>query len=72
MNEDTLLIDVLVNNGVCSSKREAREFMSNGSITVNGEKITELEFMITKDVCIDSKYLVIRRGKKKYHLGIYE
>ena len=72
INEDALLIDVLVNNGVCSSKREAREFMGNGSITVNGEKITDLEFMITKDVCIDSKYLVIRRGKKKYHLGIFE
>ena len=72
MNEDSLLIDVLVNNGVCSSKREAREFMGNGSITVNGDKITDLEFMVTKDVCIDSKYIVIRRGKKKYHLGIFE
>ena len=72
MNEDSLLIDVLVNNGVCSSKREAREFMGNGSITVNGDKVTDLEFMVTKDVCIDSKYIVIRRGKKKYHLGIFE
>ena len=72
MNEDSLLIDVLVNNGVCSSKREAREFMGNGSITVNGDKVIDLEFMITKDVCIDSKYIVIRRGKKKYHLGIFE
>lgn len=72
MIEDSLLIDVLVNNGVCSSKREAREFMGNGSITVNGDKITDLEFMVTKDVCIDSKYIVIRRGKKKYHLGIFE
>ena len=72
MNEDSLLIDVLVNNGVCSSKREVREFMGNGSITVNGDKITDLEFMVTKDVCIDSKYIVIRRGKKKYHLGIFE
>ena len=72
MNENSLLIDVLVNNGVCSSKREAREFMGNGSITVNGDKITDLEFMVTKDVCIDSKYIVIRRGKKKYHLGIFE
>ena len=28
--------------------------------------------MITKDVCIDSKYLVVRRGKKKYYVGIYK
>ena len=72
MTEDSLLIDVLVNNGVCSSKREAREFMGNGSITVNGDKITDLEFMVTKDVCIDSKYIVIRKKKKKYYLGIFE
>lgn len=72
LNEDTLLIDVLVNGGVCSSKREAREFINNGSISVNGEKVTDLEMMITKDVCLFDKYVIIRRGKKKYHIGIYE
>ena len=65
INEDTNFIDLLVNNGVCSSKREAREFISNGSISLNGEKVTDLEFLITKDVCICSKYIIIRRGKKK-------
>ena len=72
MTEDSLLIDVLVNNGVCSSKREAREFISNGSISVNGEKATDLEMMITKSNCLFDKYVIIRRGKKKYHIGIYE
>ena len=62
-------IDVLVNNGICSSKREAREFITNGSITVNGEKITDLDYVINKDKCIENKYFVIRRGKKKYYLG---
>lgn len=72
LNEDTLLIDVLVNGGVCSSKREAREFINNGSISVNGEKVTDLEMMITKGNCLFDKYVIIRRGKKKYHIGIYE
>lgn len=72
LNEDTLLIDVLVNGGVCSSKREAREFITNGSISVNGEKVTDLEMMITKSSCLFEKYVIIRRGKKKYHIGIYE
>ena len=72
LNEDTLLIDVLVNGGVCSSKREAREFINNGSISVNGEKATDLEMMITKSNCLFDKYVIIRRGKKKYHIGIYE
>lgn len=72
INEDTNFIDLLVNNGVCSSKREAREFISNGSISLNGEKVTDLEYVITKNVCIGSKYIIIRRGKKKYYIGIYE
>ena len=72
INSDLNIVDLLVESGVCSSKREAREFISNGSITLNGDKITDLEFTITKDTCIDSKYLVVRRGKKKYYVGIYK
>ena len=72
INNDLNIVDLLVESGVCSSKREAREFISNGSITLNGEKITDLEFVVSKDKCIESKYLVIRRGKKKYYLGIYK
>ena len=63
------LVDFLVEFGICSSKREAREFISNGSISVNGEKVTDLEFQITKSDSIEQKYVVIRRGKKKYFIG---
>ena len=57
--------------GVCSSKREAREFLNNGSISINGDKVTDLDLVITKDKCLHDKYLIIRRGKKKYHIAIY-
>ena len=66
------IIDLLVNGQICSSKREAREFVSNNSITLNGEKINDLDFVVTKDKCIDSKYIVVRRGKKKYYIGIFK
>lgn len=69
--EDKNIVDLLVEGGVASSKREAREFISNGSITVNGDKVTDLDFTVTKDVCLHSKYVIIRRGKKKYHIAIY-
>ena len=72
INEDLNIVDLLVNSGVCSSKREAREFVSNNSITINGEKITDLDYSITKDKCIEKKYLVIRRGKKKYFIVVYK
>ena len=72
IKEDINVLDLLVNNNICSSKREAREFVSAGSITINGEKVTDLEVIITKDICLHNKYLIIRRGKKKYYIGIYE
>ena len=72
INEDLNIIDLLVNSGVCSSKREAREFVSNNSITINGEKINDIDYTITKDKCIEKKYLVIRRGKKKYFIIVYK
>ncbi len=72
ITEDLSIVDLLVQGGICSSKREAREFVGNGSITCNGEKITDLEFVVSKDKCIDSRFIVIRRGKKKYYIGIYQ
>ncbi|MBQ8379797.1 MAG: tyrosine--tRNA ligase [Clostridia bacterium] len=63
------IVDFLANNKICSSKREAREFLNNGSIYINGEKVTDLELVINKDVALEDKYVVIRKGKKKYFLG---
>ena len=65
------IVDLLVNNGVCSSKREAREFIGNGSISFNGEKISDLEMVVSKDKCLHSKYVILRRGKKRYYIGVY-
>ncbi len=70
--EENTLIDVLVNNNIVSSRREAREFLSAGSITINGDKVTDENMIITKDLAIENKLVVIRRGKKKYYLGIFE
>lgn len=65
------ILDFLVNHGIVASKREAREFVMSGSITLNGNKVTDLEFIVSKDQAIEEKYIIIRRGKKKYYLGIY-
>lgn len=63
------IVDFLVHYGIASSKREAREFVTNRSISINGEKIDDLNLTITKKHAIDSKFIIVRRGKKKYHLG---
>lgn len=69
ISSEVSLIDMLVNNGVCSSKREAREFIGSGAITINGDKMSDENMIITSDLAIEGKVLVIRRGKKKYYLG---
>lgn len=70
INEGISLIDMLVNNGIASSKREAREFINAGSIVVNGKKSTDENVIISKDNAIDEEYVIVRRGKKKYYVGL--
>ena len=65
-----LLIDVLVNNNVVSSKREAREMINAGAISINGKKEIDLEKNITKNDAIEDKVLLIKKGKKNYFLGL--
>ena len=68
LEKDTNLVDLLVEQNICSSKREAREFVSGGSISINGDKITDLEKVLSKEDSIEGKYIILRRGKKKYFL----
>ena len=63
------LVDVLVNGKVCASKREAREFINNGAISVNGEVVKDPAWELTPDCAIGGEVVVLRRGKKKFYLG---
>ena len=67
---DISLIDMLVNNNICTSRREVREFLSSGSILINGNKVSDENMIVNKEIAIDGKIVVIRRGKKKYFLGL--
>lgn len=69
IDEGITLLDLLVNNNICSSRREAREFLSNNAITINGEVVNDETIIVDKEMAIDKKVIVIRRGKKKYYLG---
>ena len=68
--EELPLVDVLVNNGMASSKREAREFIKNNAISVNGETVNDEQKVITKDMALEGKIIIFRRGKKKYYIGM--
>ncbi len=68
INDDVKLIDLLVDNKIVTSRREAREFLGNSAISINGDKVNDENLVINKDIAIDNKYVVIRKGKKNYYL----
>lgn len=68
MKEEATIMDVLVNNKIVSSKREGREFLQAGTISLNGDKVSDENFMVTKDIAIEGKVIVLRRGKKKNYI----
>lgn len=63
------LVDLLVNNKIASSKREAREFIKGNAISINGDIFNDESTIITKDLALEGKVIIIRRGKKKYFLA---
>lgn len=61
--------DLEVNIGAASSKREAREFIANGAISVNGEKITDANQVVDENMFIEGTYIIVKRGKKNSYIG---
>ena len=62
-NED-IILNVLVDNKIATSRREAREFLTNNAITLDGTIINDENYQIKNT----RKYHIIRKGKKKYYL----
>ena len=64
------ILDLLINIGGASSKREAREFVIGNAVSINGEKVTDLEYIISDKDFLSDTYIIIKRGKKNYYIGI--
>ncbi|CAH8713430.1 tyrosine--tRNA ligase [Paenibacillus thiaminolyticus] len=66
--ESKNIVEWLVDIGIEPSKRQAREDITNGAISLNGERVSELEFVVGAEHAIEGRFIIIRKGKKKYHL----
>ena len=62
------IVEFLVETKIEPSKRQAREDVKNGAIYVNGERQNDIDFIIEPDNDFDGKYVIIRKGKRKYTL----
>lgn len=66
VDDNLTLTDVLVNADIASSKREAREWIKQGSVQVNGEKIIDVEYLVTKAHALHGQDTLIKKGKRNY------
>lgn len=66
--ESKNIVDWLVDLGIEPSKRQAREDITKGAISINGERVNELETEITAELAIGGKFIIVRKGKKNYSL----
>ena len=62
------IVDLLVVAKIASSKREAREFINNGAILINGDKIFDLDLQIDKSLAIAEELIVVKRGRRNYFI----
>ena len=73
INHDTTnIVEAIVESGISSSKRQAREDVTNGAIYINGERQQDVGYTFTAADKIDNEFTIIRRGKKKYFMVNYK
>ena len=66
------LVEAIVETGISSSKRQAREDINNGAIYINGERQQDVNYELSEDDKIDNAFTIVRRGKKKYFMINYK
>ncbi len=62
------IVDALIEGGVETSKRQAREDVENGAIRINGVQIRDTEATVSAHPNTEGRYVIVRKGKKNYFL----
>ncbi|RPH75537.1 tyrosine--tRNA ligase [bacterium] len=62
------VIDLLVSSGVAKSRGEARRSIDEGGISVNNQRVSDSARFVSLNDAIDGQFLVLRKGRKNYHL----
>lgn len=71
-SETRNIVEVIVETGISSSKRQAREDVNNGAIYINGIRQQDVNYELTSEDKIENEFTIIRRGKKKYFMVNYK
>ena len=68
-DKQNIILWLVDETGIEKSRRQAREDVENGAIRINGEKVTDVNADIDPSTAFDGKFVIVRRGKKKYFLA---
>lgn len=60
-----LLVDI---TGIEPSRRQAREDIKNGAIRLKGTQIQDVDYVVSENDSYDNRFIIVRKGKKKYFL----
>jgi len=62
------IVSLLADTGIFPSKSEARKMVKGGGVSVNRQKIADINYTIDKSALIADNYIIIQKGKKNYYL----
>lgn len=68
VEDGMLLIDGLLKAGICKSKGDARRLIQQGSVSVNGNKVTSLDAVLNRSEAVEGQFSIVKKGKKNYYL----
>ncbi|MCX6293450.1 MAG: tyrosine--tRNA ligase [Sphingobacteriales bacterium] len=68
INAGVDILSFLAENSIFESKGAARKMLQNGGVSINREKITDLQMMVDKNNLLHNKFILIQVGKKNNFL----
>ncbi len=68
LSDGLAVVDLLVESGLASSKADARRSIQGGGIYLNNERVTDATQAAGMGQAIDGRFLVLRKGRRQYHL----
>ena len=60
------ILDAIITAGMAPSKGQARTLINQGGITLNNEKITDVNYVLSENDFKEG-YAILKKGKKVYH-----
>lgn len=66
--EGMVIVDLLDHTGLAPSKSQARRLIDSGGIYINNQPVQEVDRSVTTEDSLEGRFIILRRGRKTYHL----